>query len=141
MKKAWHKSLNFDLSLYKRDTEEGDRLRWQRAGCWLPHLPFRSLCGVSPPEPMKAKRNFLVAFKAFIQLQKCQKWLFKIRNPNPSPSSSWNIPVTYIGNSDLGPSTPKFLENSDGHDDLCLGNGFSSSSKKHLQPLVLLSCA
>lgn len=70
MKKAWHKSLNFDLSLYKRDTEEGDRLQWQRAGCWLPHLPFRSLCGVSPPETMKAKRNFLVAFKAFIQLQK-----------------------------------------------------------------------
>lgn len=137
MKKAWHKSLNFYLSLYKRDTEEGDRLRWQRAERWHPHLPFCSLSAVSPLEPTKAKGNLLIAFKAFTRLQKCQKWVLKIKNPNPSPANNWNIPVARILNSDLGPSMPKFLENRDGHDALCLGKGFSSLSEEQLQPSVL----
>lgn len=137
MKKVWHKSLNFYLSPYKRDTEEGDRLRWQRAECRLLHLPFHSLSAVPPLEPTKAKGNLPITFKAFTQLQKCQKRVLETRNTNPSPANKWNIPVAHILYSDLGPSVPKFLENRDGHDALCLGNGFSSSSEEQLQLSVL----
>ena len=130
-------SLNFYLSLYKRDTEEGDRLQWQTAERWLPYQPFRSFSRVSPLEPTKAKGNLPIAFEAFTQLQKCQKCVLKIRNTNPSPANNWNISVAHTLNSDLGPSTPKFLENRDCHNALHLGNGFTCSREEQLQSRLM----
>lgn len=132
MKKVWHKSLNFYLPLYKQDTEEGDRLRWQRAECRLPHLCLCSLSGVSPLEPTEAKGNLLITFKAFTWLQ--SGYLKSGIQIHLQRTTGTYLLLTL--HSDLGPSMPKFLEKRDGHNALCLGNGFSSSSEEQLQPSV-----
>lgn len=133
MKKVWHKSLNFDLSPYKRDTEEGARLRWQRAQRWLLHLPSHSLGGFLLWSPWEPKG--ICSFKAFERVQKCQKRVWKIRNTNPSPANNWNIPVARVLNSDLGPAAPKVLENRDVVTTLCgweMASGLQSRSNYNI---------
>lgn len=140
MKEVWHKSLHFHLSPRTRDTEEGDRLRWQRAQRRHPRLPARSPSGASPPQPKKARGNLPVAFKAFTQLRRFQKQALKIRNPNLFPVAKWNITATCVLDSLLCPLTPKLLENGDGRDALCLRHGFRAFEQEATSNISPVSC-